>query len=119
MNISAIALNNFKIQNSNKTNKINKRWNMSKNYTNNEVEHIKDEENTPDNIILERKDNNSGVWEELMANSISDKTKELIWKDFSITQGVEYSYSLRSGNERVIKTITPDFEDMFLSDGER
>ena len=83
------------------------------------ISHIKDEENTPDNIILERKDNNSGVWEELMANSISDKTKELIWKDFSITQGVEYSYSLRSGNERVIKTITPDFEDMFLSDGER
>lgn len=66
-------------------------------------------------------------WDQLLEFTIDNlsKVKNFSWKDFSVEQGVKYTYSLRqkANNQlstRILSnTIEVDFQDMFLSDGKR
>ena len=78
------------------------------------------------NFVLERTNDNL-QWNELTKftlTNISDLSL-FTWKDWSIEQGIEYTYAIRqySGNvyseRKLSNTITAEFEDMFLSDGEK
>ena len=78
------------------------------------------------NFVLERTNDNL-QWNELTKfalTNISDLSL-FTWKDWSIEQGIEYTYAIRqySGNiyseRKLSNTITAEFEHMFLSDGEK
>lgn len=74
-------------------------------------------------------EDNFSSWQEMtrfiLASWDSSKNK-FICKDYSVSQGVEYKYGLQAYNSKGVYTTreeTPllqvDFEDMFLSDGQR
>ena len=78
------------------------------------------------NFVLERTNDNL-QWNELTKftlTNISDLSL-FTWKDWSIEQGIEYTYAIRqySGNiyseRKLSNTITAEFEHMFLSDGKK
>ena len=68
-------------------------------------------------------------WIELTTFSVNDdaNSHEFIWKDLSIEQGIEYEYAIQqystTNNRYSVKmrstSIVPDFEHIFISDGER
>lgn len=83
---------------------------------------------------------NFKYWEKIQNFSyenmnLSDAKKVLLWEDYSIQQGVEYLYALQMYNkknlystkmynvndqyEQIPQKIMADFEDAFLTDGER
>lgn len=71
----------------------------------------------------------SGTWDTLAEFTMNPKSKleEYIWEDYSVEQGTEYIYAIAQINgeknylsERLeSKPITVDFEDSYLSDGEK
>ena len=73
--------------------------------------------------LIERKKVNSNKWDQLIEFEIADgaNLEYFTWSDCSVEQGVMYQYALRNADTRYInKTcITADFEDSFLTDGER
>ena len=71
---------------------------------------------------------NFQTWNIITKIHVAKHPDLVIWKDFTIEQGVKYLYSLRLYNDNNIKTvhivneghaIQADFEDMFLFDGNR
>ena len=77
-------------------------------------------------FIIERTQDNR-EWTELTSFSITNISdmNNFTWKDWSVEQGVKYTYALRQKannkySERILsKPIQIEFEDMFLSDGKR
>jgi hypothetical protein len=71
---------------------------------------------------------NFETWHKITEFTIADAPNGLVlWRDFTIEQGVEYLYSIQMFNDNVCTIqlvnkehkIMADFEDMFLSDGKR
>ena len=86
------------------------------------------------NFYLLRREFNSTVWEELTDFSLTQLSdlQKFVWKDFSVEAGKTYIYAVQQYykdpntkkvfySDRVISQmpITAEFENMFLSDGER
>lgn len=77
-------------------------------------------------FIIERSRDNIN-WEKLYYFDLSTQSdlKNFVWKDNTIEQGISYIYSLRQysdttySNRILSNKIITNFEDMFLSDGER
>lgn len=81
--------------------------------------------------ILNRSSNkdNFQTWNPITTITVSQHPSGLVvWKDFTIEQGVEYKYSLQLTNSHNVKSvhmankgyqIQADFEDLFLFDGTR
>lgn len=70
--------------------------------------------------------NNFKSWDEIMRFTLSNESQRVIWKDFTIEQGIEYQYSIFmiDGNNKystkvLSDKILADFEDMFLFDGDK
>ena len=82
-------------------------------------------------FVIERTSDNGVTWEELSKVYISEATSDLSafeLKDCSVEQGQAYKYSIRTYNaaennygaqEIIEKAIVVDFEDLYLTDGER
>lgn len=80
-------------------------------------------------LLRAASDENFNYWNEITRFNLiaADSTKEkLIYTDYCVTQGVSYKYAIQSYNNQnmysnrlVSNLLTVDFEDMFLSDGER
>ena len=81
------------------------------------------------NFVLERTSDNK-IWDELTSFSLTETSNLNLftWKDYSIEQGIKYTYAIRqysidskgkkTYSERLKSNeIKADFEDMFLSDG--
>lgn len=71
---------------------------------------------------------NFETWHKITEFTIADAPNGLVlWRDFTIEQGVEYLYSIQMFNDNICTIqlvnrehkIMADFEDMFLSDGKR
>lgn len=66
-------------------------------------------------------------WEEIVKFDFSETldTDFIIWKDYSVKQGTQYVYSIQKyinekwSQRKTTDSITPDFEDIFLTDGKR
>lgn len=83
------------------------------------------------NFILSRSSSkdNFEVWHRITEFTVANAPDGIvIWKDFTIEQGIEYSYAIQMKNDNEIctghiigenKKIMADFEDMFLFDGKR
>lgn len=80
-------------------------------------------------LLRSSNEDNFNSWHELtrfvLASFDTSKTK-FICKDYCVSQGVKYKYALQAYNNQGLystreetKEIFVDFEDMFLSDGER
>lgn len=83
-------------------------------------------------LIKSSDEDNYKTWNEIYNFKFSNEkiTKNLLFKDFIIKQGVKYKYAIRQYNSQGLYTdpkelsneegyILADFEDMFLFDGER
>lgn len=77
-------------------------------------------------VILRMADNKPGIWNEVNTFSIqSQMPSRLLWRDFTIEQGVTYTYAVKQYNEKIYSNriesnkVYADFEDAFLYDGER
>lgn len=87
---------------------------------------LNNEKPTCGTFIIERTQDNR-EWTELTSFSITNISdmNNFTWKDWSVEQGVKYTYALRQKannkySERILsKPIQIEFEDMFLSDGKR
>lgn len=70
---------------------------------------------------------NFETWNEICQFSLSKETPTRdLFNDFTVEQGVRYCYSIQQFNTKglyssriISETVTADFEDMFLYDGER
>lgn len=72
---------------------------------------------------------NYGTWYEVMKFTLYDNAKlpSLLWRDYTVEQGIGYKYSLQRFNDagfytsRIVnkEPIIADFEDTFLFDGQR
>lgn len=69
---------------------------------------------------------NFKTWNEIMRFTLGDETDALVWKDFTIEQGVSYKYSIcmidgsnNFSNRAISGIVVADFEDMFLFDGDK
>lgn len=70
---------------------------------------------------------NFTIWDKIYNFTLQgEKPSRLLWKDFTIEQGVSYIYSLQQYNDAGLyseriksEKITADFEDSFLFDGKR
>lgn len=85
-------------------------------------------------FILLRREITSRIWEELTSFSLTnmDNLNKYEWKDFTIEAGKTYLYAIQQWYEDsitkkriysdkaiAVAPITAEFEDMFLSDGEK
>ena len=80
-------------------------------------------------FLLSRSSSQSNYtkWEELDRFTLAFQLPSIkYWKDFTIQQGIDYKYSVQQYNkdglysERIVSnSVTADFEDCFLYDGER
>lgn len=74
-----------------------------------------------------RKPVSSKVWEYFLDFDYTEniQNKKHIWKDFTVSPGIEYVYGIRlkEGNKMTEKILsdpfTPQFDSIFLSDGEK
>lgn len=83
------------------------------------------------NFILYRTSHKQNFedWDEITRFTLADNENVVIWRDFTIEQGVQYlySYQMYSATSNFYSSkvynkeykITADFEDMFLFDGQR
>lgn len=78
-------------------------------------------------LLSRRADNELNDWEELYYFSLQSEIPDrLLFTDYTIAQGVKYTYSLQQYNTNNVysdriysNSIVADFEDLFLYDGER
>lgn len=83
-------------------------------------------EKTRGTFILERSSDQK-TWDYITKFDLTylSDINNYIWRDITVEQGVEYVYSLRQTSENVYSDrilsnpITVEFEDIFLSDGQR
>lgn len=78
-------------------------------------------------LLTRRADLDSNKWEELYYFSLASEIPDrLLFTDYTVSQGVTYTYSLQQFNENKVysdriysNTLVADFEDLFLYDGSR
>lgn len=78
-------------------------------------------------VVCRAASNENYVWNKVCEFSLQSQTpSRFLWRDYTIEQGVTYQYSVQQYNDyglfsdRIISTsVTADFEDAFLYDGER
>ena len=90
--------------------------------------HLKGETSLRGKYALSRSDEkeNFKVWNEIMRFTLGDENDFLVWKDFTLEQGIAYKYSIfmidgagNYSNRSISNAVVADFEDMFLFDGDR
>lgn len=78
-------------------------------------------------LLSRRAENDPNGWEELYYFSLQSEVPDrLLFTDYTVAQGVKYTYSLQQYNNNNIYSdrmysndIVADFEDLFLYDGQR
>ena len=78
-------------------------------------------------LLSRRADSDSLEWEEVLYFSLQSEVPDrLLFTDYTVAQGVKYTYSLQQYNENRVfsdriysNSIIADFEDLFLFDGSR
>lgn len=78
-------------------------------------------------LLTRRAENDPNGWEELYYFSLqSEKPDRLLFTDYTVAQGVKYTYGLQQYNQNKVysdrmlsNSIVADFEDLFLYDGTR
>lgn len=78
-------------------------------------------------LLSRRAENDPNGWEELYYFSLQSEVPDrLLFTDYTVAQGVKYTYSLQQYNNNNIfsdrmlsNSIVADFEDLFLYDGHR
>lgn len=78
-------------------------------------------------LLTRRAENDPNGWEELYYFSLqSEKPDRLLFTDYTVAQGVKYTYGLQQYNQNKVysdrmlsNSIVADFEDLFLYDGQR
>ena len=88
--------------------------------------------NSAAKVQIERQSDNSEIWDVMAKyNALGNKEVNFTWKDLSIEQGISYKYALVQSSEnatgeilyyserKIIGSVIPDFENMFLADGNK
>lgn len=114
------------------------RGNEQYQYSEEELEELEKKGLTPSSIAEEKaggsfifaracSDTDYSVWEKIFEFTLmNEKPTQRLWRDYTVEQGKSYKYSLQQFNKfslfssRLVSDIVfADFEDMFLSDGDR